>query len=153
MTDKKISEKHTAKVGKMCYIAVGTERRQKFDGSVSHHEILGFEGYGGKKEHDAFVGESHAEGKEDAIACAGSSDSVPHVEVFSYRDDSSSGVDKRIISHPRQIVFGCLPHFLAKAGTHTTDKVIKEITLLRHGLLDDTAEHPQRKHVQQHMAP
>ena len=55
-------EEHAAEVGEVGHVVVGAISREELNGGVGYDEVLGLHRDGRDEQHDALIGEEHAEG-------------------------------------------------------------------------------------------
>ena len=92
-----------------------------------------------------------SKGEQNAVTSSRSADGSPKIEIVAHGDDGSAGVDHRIVVQTFHKVLAGLPKFLTDAGTYATHHPIRQKAFGTQRALYQTAEHPQREHVEEQM--
>ena len=153
IAEEEPSKKHSSEVGKVRHVSVGSESRIGFDESISDDEVFGFHRDGRNEEHDALVGEGHAECQKHSIASTTRSDGDPLIEDTTHGNNVAIDIGSIILRHSGEVVFSKLPQLLTESCTNATDKIVDDEAFLSHSFLYDASKHPQTKHIEQYVTP
>ena len=154
--------KHAAQVsimGNVVHGAIDTE--EQLDQAVTDHHPLGLDGERERDDEHGHIGEQHTEGQQQAKHSARSADRDHVIIELAHREVGLSGID-----HPNNVIGrqSCrvthvteqhilpreLPYqLLNQGGADAARDVVEQIALGAQHAFKQTAEHPQRKHVEE----
>lgn len=161
--DEDEAEEHATEVRKVgdarscaCYAA------GEFEQAIANDQPLGFERDGWDEEHDARIGEHHAEGQQDAEDAARCTDCNELIDrKMSATNDGYAAFDKLAIGEAGILKLDLVKHaaddaetpccLLHDGGTDTTHEIVDQEAVLAPYLLEKAAEHVEREHVVEQM--
>ena len=136
-------------------VARRRESHEQLYRSIAHNEPLCLDRHRQREDEDALLGIEHAEGEKYAVDGARGANRCPHVEERGVSVSHEHRLAYREVVKllaRQQVELRVLCQLLEQTRTHTAHDIVEKILLRSPCALNDTAEHPQRKHVEEDMA-
>ncbi len=155
VTDEEEAEDHATEVGDVGHLVAGRgQGREQFYRDGAEHHPLCLDGNGDGNDEHLLVREHHAEGQQQGIDGARSTDGGEAVEL-----DRKLMHDREYLSETDRLIETEQPdveelgNLLHDAGTDAAENVIKNEALRTPYALHHRTEHPKHKHVEDDMLP